>query len=128
VSQPRLLSERQLPPAQPKARGGNRPYRRGAVAERQLLHDLQAAGDLAVRLAGSAGPYDLYVLLPGGGRLLQVKLCSASPTEGQIGRWLAALPEVPSGWTAELWYRTPRGWQAIVKDAGTVPAVKEQAS
>lgn len=101
-------------PTVPKPRGGNRPYRRGADAERQLLRELQQAGCLAVRSSGSAGPFDLYVPLPGGGRALQCKCAGTEPTEGQIGRWLAALPEVPAGWTRELWVKVAgKGWRQI---------------
>lgn len=104
--------------ALPKARGGRRPYRRGSDAERALLRDLQQDGALALRSAGSGGPYDLAVILPHGGRLFQCKLVSASPTEGQIARWLAALPPVPDGWSSELWVRTPRGWQSYLAPPG----------
>lgn len=62
--------------------------------------------------AGSGGPFDLVVILPGGGRLLQCKLCRETPTAGQIGRWLEALPDAPDGWSAELWVRTARGRQS----------------
>lgn len=118
TTQRHILPLAQLPPAQPKARGGRQPYRRGATAERQLLRDLQQGGVLALRSAGSAGPFDLAVCLAGGGRLLQVKLKSASPTEAQLQRWLEALPEVPSGWSSELWLKTTgHDWRVIVKDA-----------
>lgn len=115
------VTRRRLPgmaglPAQPKPRGGNKPYRVGADAERELVREFFLDGALALRSAGSAGPFDIAVCLPNGGRLLQVKWCGTAPTPYQIAAWLAHLPPVPDGWTAELWYRTPRGWQSVMKE------------
>lgn len=98
MSQRRLLPLAQLPPAQPQPRGGARPYARGSRAERELLGELRHAGRVAFRSAGSAGPFDVYALGPGGGSAYQVKLVTARPTDGQIARWLAALPALPDGW------------------------------
>jgi len=115
-----LLPLSQLPPAQPRPRGGSRPYRLGASAERELVREFFVNGALCIRSSGSAGPYDLCVVLPGGGRLLQVKKCGVTPSEATIVRWLGQMPDVPDGWSAELWYRTPRGWSSIAKQ-GRVP-------
>ncbi len=98
-----------------KPHGGSSYYRRGSRAERELLRQLQQDGLLAIRSSGSHGPFDLCVITAGGGRLIQCKLCGAVPTEATVRRWLDAMPPVPPGWSAELWYRTGAGWRAIVK-------------
>ena len=116
MSQRHLLPLAELPPAQPRARGGSRPYRRGADAERRLVRELAFDNALVLRSTGSAGPFDLAVVLPNGGRLLQCKLTGTTPTAGQIQRWLDAMPDVPNGWSSELWIRTARGWESIVKE------------
>ena len=103
-----------------KPRGGSSYYRRGSRAERELLQQLQQDGLLAIRSSGSHGPFDLVVVTAGGGRLLQVKKCGVTPSEATIVRWLGQMPDVPDGWSAELWYRTPRGWSSIAKQ-GRVP-------
>lgn len=98
-------------PRLPVARGGRNPYRRGADAERELLTLLKAQGVLAIRSAGSAGPFDIAVIAERGGRLLQCKRCASWPSAGQVKAWIAALPPVPEGWSAELWIRTASGWR-----------------
>jgi len=110
-----LLPLSQLPPAQPKPRGGARPYRLGADAERALAREFFIDGRLVMRSSGSCGPFDLAVILPDGGRLLQVKMCGVTPTEATIARWLESMPPVPPGWSAELWYRTSAGWRSLTK-------------
>ncbi|GEM_PF-1950578 len=105
-----------------KPRGGSSQYRRGSRAERELLREFQATGLLAVRSASSHGPFDLWVALPGGGRLLQCKCCTGEPSEAAVARWLAALPAVPAGWSSELWVKAAgHGWRNYsgYDDAGT---------
>lgn len=105
-----------VPSARPRNRGA---YRRGAAFERELLADFRRRGLLAVRSAGSAGPYDVYVPLDGGGLAVQCKALAAEPAPAQLRRWLAALPPLPAGWRGILMVKTPRGWQRHDAALGT---------
>jgi Holliday junction resolvase len=97
-------------------------YGAGAAAERRAVRDLEAAGYLVVRAAGSLGPLDLVAIGPCGVRAVQVKRDSPGrplrPSELEAVREeLRALPR-PPGVAYELWVgRTVgRRWQWITRE------------
>lgn len=98
-------------------------YGAGAAAERRAVRDLEAAGYVVIRAAGSLGPLDLVAIGPCGVRAVQVKRDSDGrplrPSELEAVREeLRALPR-PPGVVYEVWVgRTVgRRWQWITREA-----------
>lgn len=82
-------------------------YGAGAAAERRAVRDLEAAGYVVVRAAGSLGPLDLVAIGPTGVRGIQVKRDSETrpmrPSELEAVREeLRSLPR-PPGVVYEVW-------------------------
>ena len=75
------------------ARGGARPYQRGAAFERTLVRDLQRRGFSAWRTPGSRSSIDVIALAPGELVLVQAK-CDGRITDEEkaavldLARWL----------------------------------------
>jgi hypothetical protein len=98
-------------------------YRRGRKAEYCAARDLERAGYVVIRSAGSHSPVDLVAVGPAGVRLVQVKVDSESrtlrPSELEAVREeLRALPVPPAGVTRELWVGrvVRRRWEWIVQE------------
>ena len=87
-------------------------YRRGVLIELRAAHELQAAGYLVIRAAGSHGPADLVAVGEYVVRLIQCKRTKGKPGVGLSAafRELAAL-RLPANTSAELWqYCDGLGW------------------
>lgn len=100
-------------------------YRRGRSAEYRAARDLERAGYVVIRSAGSHTPVDLVAIGPAGVRLIQVKVDSESrslrPSELEAVRdELRSIPR-PPGVTVELWVGRVirRTWHWIVQEAVT---------
>lgn len=83
-------------------------YHKGARLERLARADLEAAGYLVIRSAGSKGPVDLAALNTRHLRLIQVKAHGA-PRPLDFAK-LRAL-RVPRNASRELWERHGGGWR-----------------
>lgn len=97
-------------------------YTRGRDAEYRAARDLERAGYVVIRSAGSHTPVDLVAIGPAGVRLIQVKVDSESrtlrPSELEAVREeLRSLPR-PPGVTAELWVGrvVRRTWHWILQE------------
>jgi len=94
-----------------------RSYQRGYTLELKAVKELREAGYIAVRTAGSRGPFDIIALGPSGVRLIQVKRVSRQSFVTLLKEAKKELEQVPSlyGVSREVWFwEAGKGW--VVKE------------
>ena len=77
-------------------------YRRGYLAERKAVAELEKEGFMALRVAGSKGPFDI-VALGKGVRFIQVKRTISGKEESALAEGKREISAVPGEFTREVW-------------------------
>lgn len=77
-------------------------YRRGYLAERRAVAELEKEGYLALRVAGSKGPFDV-VALGESVRFIQVKRVKPGKEKEALAEAKREIAVLPGGFAREVW-------------------------
>lgn len=90
-------------------------YSRGAYAERKAKKELEKAGFLVIRAAGSKGPVDLVAISTGEVLAIQVKSHDAPLTSNERDRLHEIAQRTPANTHIEVWTYGPSGALEVIR-------------